>query len=304
MVRSGGPPTSIRSIQDPKVQALVEILLSMGRVLVAYSGGVDSAFLLKAARDVLGSNATGVLGFSESLDRSEFEAARRVAEEMGVPLRIIETREYQNPLYRRNDGDRCYHCKSELFSRVAELAAAENALVLDGSNLDDLSDYRPGARARTERGVRSPLQEAGLSKEEIRRHSRALGLPTWDKPAAPCLSSRIPYGSEVTAEKLRQVEAAEAALRSLGFREVRVRHHDRVARIEVPSGELPRLLEERLRLEAVARLKEAGFLYVALDLQGFRSGSMNEALEARLPDGLLPLPVLGEGPRGEGGAGT
>jgi uncharacterized protein len=277
--------STIEAIGDPKLAELARLLREMGRVAVAYSGGVDSAFLLKAAREVLGESAVGVLGFSESLDRSEFEAARRVADQMGVPLTVIETREYDNPLYRKNDRDRCYHCKSELFGKVVEFARAEGIpYVLDGSNFDDLKDYRPGMRARTEKAVRSPLQEAGLTKEEIRRHSRALGIPTWDKPAAPCLSSRIPYGSEVTQEKLRQIEAAEGALRALGFREVRVRHHGEVARVEIPIAEFPRLLEPATRQAAVEGLKKAGFLYVALDLQGLRSGSLNEMLS---PPGLL-----------------
>ncbi len=273
------PPLRLESLRDPKVEKLASIIRGLGRVAVAYSGGVDSAFLLRAARDLLGEHATGVLAWSESMDRGELAAAKEVAAGMGIPIRIIETREFDNPEYRKNSPDRCYHCKSELFIKVKEFAAAAGIPhVLDGSNLDDLGDYRPGRRARDEVGVRSPLQEAGLTKAEIRLHSRALGVPTWDKPAAPCLSSRIPYGSEVTDEKLRQVEAAEGALRSLGLREVRVRHHGPVARIEVPPAELPRLLEETLRREAVSRIKAAGFLYVALDLQGLRSGSMNEAL--------------------------
>src|SRR6266545_8117319 len=248
--------STIEAIGDPKLAVLAGLLREMGRVAVAYSGGVDSAFLLKAAREVLGERAVGVLGFSESLDRSEFEAARRVADQLGVPLKVIETREYDNPLYRKNDRDRCYHCKTELFDKVVEFARAESIpWVLDGSNFDDLKDYRPGMRARTEKGVRSPLQEAGLTKEEIRRHSRALGIPTWDKPAAPCLSSRIPYGSEVTQEKLRQIEAAEGALRALNFREVRVRHHGEVARVEIPIAEFPRLLEPATRQAAVEGLK-------------------------------------------------
>jgi len=274
--------SSIEALGDPKLAALAGILRELGHVAVAYSGGADSAFLLKAAREVLGERAVGVLGFSESLDRNEFEAARRVADAMGVPLKVIETREYDNPLYRKNDRERCYHCKSELFEKVVEFARAEGIPhVLDGSNFDDLKDYRPGMRARGEKGVRSPLQEAGLTKEEIRRHSRALGIPTWDKPAAPCLSSRIPYGTEVTQEKLRQIEAAEAVLRALGFREVRVRHHGEVARIEIPLADLPRLLEPAARQAAVEGLKRAGFLYVALDLQGLRSGSLNEMLSGQ-----------------------
>jgi uncharacterized protein len=273
--------SSILEIRDPKAEKLVGILRGLGRVAVAYSGGVDSTFLLKAARDVLGFEALAVLAWSESLDRGEYEAAKDLADRLGIPLRIIEAREADNPAYRRNDADRCYHCKSELFSRILALAAAEGIPhVLDGSNADDLHDYRPGRRARDEKGVRSPLQEAGLSKEEIRKLSSTLGLPTWDKPAAPCLASRIPYGTEVTDEKLRQVEAAEAALRALGFREVRVRHHGAVARIEVPPGQIARFLEGDLRSRAAAAIKRAGFLFVALDLQGLRRGSLNEALGA------------------------
>jgi pyridinium-3,5-biscarboxylic acid mononucleotide sulfurtransferase len=281
----------LTGIADPKVQRLVAILRDLDRVAVAYSGGVDSAFLLRAARDVLGDRAVGVLAWSESMDRGEYEAARKLAGDLGADLRIIETRELDNPAYLRNDADRCYHCKTELFLKVRALAAAEGiAHVLDGSNVDDLGDYRPGARARTERGVRSPLQEAGLTKEEIRRHSRTLGLPTWDKPAAPCLSSRIPYGSEVTDEKLRQVEAAEGALRTLGFREVRVRHHGPVARIEIPRADFPRLLDEAVRADAEARIRAAGFLFVALDIGGLRSGSLNAVLKAAARPGPLVDP--------------
>jgi uncharacterized protein len=276
------PVATILALDDPKAERLVAILRELDRVAVAYSGGVDSAFLLKAAHDVLGDRATGVLATSESLDRSELEGARRVAVELGIPIRIIETREYDNPDYRRNSPDRCYHCKSELFAKVVELARAEGIPhVADGSNLDDQGDYRPGLRARSEKGVRSSLAEAGLAKADIRRLSRLLGVPTWDKPSAPCLSSRIPYGSEVTEAKLRAVEAAEGALRDLGFREVRVRHHDQVARIEIPTAQIARFLEESVRSQAVARVKAAGFLYVTLDIQGLRSGSMNEALKPR-----------------------
>lgn len=286
------PPVreSIRSLDDPKIEALVRRLEGLGRVAVAYSGGVDSAFLLKAAWDVLGENAVGVLAFSESLDRNEFEAAKSLAAQLEIPIRVIETHEYENPAYRRNDGERCYHCKTELFTEVGRFAHSLGIVhVLDGTNLDDLSDYRPGMRAKGERGVVSPLQEAALSKEEIRRHSRALGLPTWDKPAAPCLSSRIPYGSEVTDQKLRQIEAAEAALRSLGFRQLRVRHHGDVARVEVPLVDLPRLLAEPTRDAAVCGIKAAGFLHVALDLEGFRSGSLNAALVSASPQPPQPF---------------
>ena len=267
-------------IRDPKFLRLQEILRGLGRVLVAYSGGVDSAFLLKVAHDMLGDDAQGVLAHSESLDRNEYVAARGVAESMGIAVRVIETDEYSNENYRRNAPDRCYHCKAELFDRLGEIAAAEGfPWVVDGSNFDDRGDYRPGMKAREERGVRSPLLEAELTKSEIRSYSRQLGLPTWDKPAAPCLSSRIPYGSEVTREKLRQVEAAEAGLRALGFRVLRVRHRGDVATIEIPREEFSTLLKDGVREAAIQAVTEAGFRCVALDLKGFRSGSLNEVLE-------------------------
>jgi uncharacterized protein len=281
---------------SPSFQRLTSILEELGSVAVAYSGGADSAFLLRVAHGVLGERAVGVLAFSESLDRSEFEAARSVAAVMGVPITVIETHEYDNPAYRRNDGTRCYHCKNELFGAVKEFAAAAGIpFVADGSNLDDAGDYRPGLRARNEHGVRSPLLEAGLDKAAVRAFSRALGLPTWDKPAQPCLSSRIPYGSEVTAAKLRQVEAAEGGLRALGFRTVRVRHHDQVARVEVPREDFGRLLEPRVLQDAIAAVKKAGFLFIALDLEGFRSGSLNAALfsvpSVRAESGLANSPA-------------
>lgn len=269
------------AFDEKEFRCLVADLESMGRLVVAYSGGVDSTFLLRVARGVLGERATGVLAFSESLDQNEFAAAKRVAEDAGIPVEVIETREYDNPAYRRNDANRCYHCKSELFARVKKYAEERGIPhVVDGSNADDVGDYRPGLRARDEHAVRSPLLEAGLRKEAIRRYSRALGLPTWDKPAAPCLSSRIPYGTEVSYEKLRQVESAEASLRRLGFRVVRVRHHGQAARIEVPIEDLPRLVGVELRDAVTSAVREAGFTFVAVDLEGFRSGSLNSLLEA------------------------
>lgn len=303
------PPVrgSLELAGDPKFLRLVELLRGYvaapvahdrdvrgtGRVIVAYSGGVDSAFLLKVATDLLGDRALGVLAFSESLDRNEYIAARRVADAMGVSIRVIETREYDNAEYRRNDGRRCYHCKSELFSRLLALAASEGFdLVLDGSNFDDQDDYRPGMQARRELGVRSPLLEAGLTKHAIRSFSKALGLPTWDKPAAPCLASRIPYGSEVTHEKLRQVEAAEAGLRGLGFRVVRVRHHGTEARVEIPTEDFSRFMESPVRERALQALLAAGFRDVTLDLRGYRSGSLNEALEGSSSPSAAS-PVLG-----------
>lgn len=268
-------------LEEKPFRALFELLRSLRSVAVAYSGGVDSTFLLKVAHEALGEQARGVLAFSESLDRNELEDALEVAERFDLPVERVETREYENPAYRQNDGARCYHCKSELFTVVKAYArSAGIPYVLDGSHAGDVGDHRPGLRARNEQGVRSPLMEVGMDKEAIRRYSRLLGLPTWDKPAAPCLSSRIPYGSEVTETKLRAVEAAEKCLRGLGFRIVRVRHHGDVARIEVPLDRLADLLDPDVLPAATAGVKDAGFLHVTVDLEGFRSGSLNRALGA------------------------
>jgi uncharacterized protein len=300
------PPLAagIETIQKEKLERLAALLRSLGRVAVAYSGGVDSSFLLSVARSVLGDDAVGVLAVSESLDRHEHEEAVKNAALMGIPVEVIVTREHENPEYRKNDGNRCYHCKHELFVEVKKFAAARGILhVVDGSNADDVGDYRPGLRARNEQGVRSPLLEAGLGKDDIRRFARGLGLPQWDKPAAPCLASRIPYGSEVTNDKLRQVERAEKAMRDLGLRVFRVRHHGPVARLEVSASDFPRLLDPGVRAGIVEGIKSAGFLFVAVDLEEFRSGSLNAALGLDLaaePDPRLVLPErLGrmEGPR-------
>ncbi len=273
---------------DEPFRLLAAHLLSMKHVAVAYSGGVDSTFLLRVAWGLLGDRCLGVLAFSESLDRNELTDAKRVVEAIGAPYKIIETHEYDNPAYRVNNPDRCYHCKNELFDKAKAFAAARGiAYVLDGSNADDVGDYRPGLRARDEHGVSSPLLEAGLDKAAIRHYSKILGLPTWDKPAAPCLSSRIPYGSEVTSEKLRQVERVENDLRQLGFRVVRVRHHGDVARVEIPAEDLPRFVSEANRQRVVAAAKSAGFIYVAVDLEGFRSGSLNRTLTSE-SDGAAP----------------
>ena len=274
---------------DPQFQRLATLLFDMQRVAIAYSGGVDSTFLLYVASRCLKNDVRGVLALSDSLDRNELRQAQDLAARLELPLETIETREFDNPEYRRNDANRCYHCKSELFEKArAWAAAARFPYVADGSNADDVDDYRPGLRARSEQEVRSPLLEAGLDKVTIRRFSRRLGLPTWDKPAAPCLSSRVPYGSEVTDEKLRQIEAAEGALRQLGYRELRVRHHGDVARLELPPADIATLAEAARRATVVEAVKSAGFLFVALDLEGFRSGSLNQALGA----GFVPAASL------------
>lgn len=263
-----------------RLDALKASLSAMGRVLVAYSGGVDSTFLLKVAHDVLGDGAVAVTALTASFPRVELEESRKIAALIGARQVFVETHEMDQESYRANTPDRCYFCKNFLFEELAAVAEREGCReVLYGETAEDHADFRPGARAARERKVRAPLAELGFTKLEIRRYSKELGLPTWDKPSMACLSSRIPYGSRVTPEKLRMIEQAEEVLHGLGLRQVRVRHHDEIARIEVNPGDFAELVRPPMRDLLVSRLKEIGYRYVALDLQGYRTGSLNEGLD-------------------------
>lgn len=261
-----------------KFHCLRSLLEKMGSVLVAYSGGVDSTFLLKVAHEVLREKAVAVTACSETYPARELEEAMTMAREIGVRHLTIISEELDIPGFSQNPPDRCYFCKTELFSKLQKLAKEEGLQwIVDGTNLDDMGDHRPGRKAAQEMGIRSPLLESGLRKEEIRALSRELGLPTWEKPSMACLSSRFPYGTPITRERLRMVNAAEEYLHGLGFRQVRVRHHGEIARIEVEKGEIPHLLENA---GVVAQhLKKVGYTYVTIDLEGYRSGSLNEVLK-------------------------
>jgi uncharacterized protein len=260
-----------------KMDQLKTILSGMGSVLVAYSGGVDSTFLVKIAQEVLGDSVTAVIVISPTLPKRELDDARKIAETLGIKLIETESHEMALPDFLANSPQRCYFCKDHLFNLLKNYADENNFHhILDGSNADDLTDHRPGQKAAREQGVRSPLQEAGLTKNEIRELARDMDLPNWDKPSAACLSSRIPYGIKITLSLLKQIEEAEEFLFNLGFHQLRVRHHGNIARIEVPFVVFDQVMENRS--EIINFFAELGFSYTTLDLTGFRSGSMNEVI--------------------------
>ena len=268
-----------RNVEE-KFQRLSTTLQEMGSVCVGYSGGVDSTLLLKVAVDVLHDRTLAVIGRSATYPSREFEEALRLADSIGARHLVVDTEETDILKFRENPVDRCYFCKTELFGKLDVVAREHDiAWIADGTITDDMGDFRPGMKAKAEQNVRSPLFEAGFSKTEVRELSRHLGLPTWDKPSFACLSSRFPYGMQITRENLAKVDAAETLLRDLGFRFFRVRFHDeRTARIEVGPQEISKFLEEEVRDQVVHYMKKLGFVYITLDLQGYRTGSMNEVL--------------------------
>jgi uncharacterized protein len=267
---------------DFKLKRLHALLNDMGGVVIGYSGGCDSTLLAAVAGEVLGDRAVCVLASSATYPRSEVEEALETADRLGIPVTRIDTDELRDEAFTANTPDRCYFCKRELFGKLAAIGKAEGIdWVADGSNVDDLDDYRPGGRAAAELGIRSPLREAGLTKEEIRELSHRLGLPTWDKPAFACLSSRIPYGIRIEPAVLARLEEAERFLKELGFRQVRVRHHGDIARIEVEPEKIQRLASPEIRREVAQKFKELRYLYTTLDLDGYRTGSMNAVLDRK-----------------------
>lgn len=281
-LKDTGQAAALEDETRGRYERLQAILRDMESVLVAYSGGVDSALLLKVAHDVLGERAMGALASSPAYASEETDGALDVAARLGISVLTLQTHEMEDERYVANDLNRCYFCKTELFTQLKPLAQQHNLRhIAYGLNIDDLGDFRPGQRAAREFQVRAPLKEAGLSKSEVRAIAKVLGVPVWNKPAMACFSSRIPYGTKVDVAALRMIYQAEKLLHELGFHQLRVRHHDKIARIEVERAELPRLIEDEMSRTVIAGLRKIGYIYVTVDLQGFRSGSMNEGFFKR-----------------------
>ena len=272
------PGENIKMIMDrKKINKLKKILKDMGSLIIAFSGGVDSSFLLKVAENVLGKNVIAVTAKSLTYPRREFEDAKRIARSLNCRQIIIDSNELKIKEFRNNSKNRCYFCKKELFLKLISIKNKYKFnFVVDGTNYDDLNTFRPGLKALKELGIRSPLAEAGLTKEEIRKYSKILNLSTWNKPAFSCLSSRFPYGEEISELKLKKIGKAESFLHSLGFRQVRVRYHYPIARIEIEKEEIPKILQSNIRQKMIKQLKKIGFEYITLDLEGYRSGSMDK----------------------------
>jgi uncharacterized protein len=272
-------PGEVSSDVNAKEERLRELFRQLGSVIIAYSGGVDSSYVAYVANSELGTRAVCVTGESASLPAYQREEIDRVVKDFGFNHERIQTAELDHPGYRANNGNRCYFCKDELYSKLESIAASRSIeFIVDGSTVDDLTDYRPGRQAAKEHAIRSPLIEVEMSKAEVRALSKKVNLPTWNKPASPCLSSRIAYGTTVTIERLTKIDRGEEILRELGFREFRVRHHDALVRLEIAPEEMDRALNREVVAQLATRFRELGFKYVTLDLQGYRSGSMNEVL--------------------------
>lgn len=270
---------------EEKYENLKKYIKQLGSAVIAFSGGVDSTFLAKVCKDVLNDSCLAVTATSSTYPEREFKEALELAKEIGIRHKIIKSEELEIEGFSKNPIDRCYYCKSELFSKLKKVADDEGIeYVLDGTNADDTGDFRPGRRAAKELGVKSPLLECGFTKDDIREMSKRLGLPTWNKPAYACLSSRFPYGQEITSEKLSMVEKSEEYLLNLGFVGFRVRHHGDIARIELNPDQINMMMDENIRKKVVSKLKEIGFKYVSLDLEGYRTGSMNEAISELIND--------------------
>jgi len=270
----------MNKLLEKKLSKLKNYLGSIESAIVAFSGGVDSTFLLKIASDILKDKVMAVTAKSPTFTQTELKDSKIIAQELKVKQVIIQTGELQNKSFTANDRERCYYCKNELLGLISKYAKKNNfSYVFDGSNYEDVNDWRPGAKAVKKWGVVSPLKEAGLTKEEIRTASKELGLSTWDKPAAACLASRIPYGTKITEDLLQKVSSAESVLKKLGFRQVRVRHHGNIARIELPAHDIPGILDSKIKNTVIKSLKKLGYIYITLDIEGYTTGSMNKTLE-------------------------